>query len=142
MRHYLRQLTLALAMIITTATIADGADPYRLDVSPRFGRAPQDIHVITRIEPDPANRTACVEVDGPMYQSTCQEIDGSSPRTRELWLKGFPGGCYEVRLVVVRNEAKGERMVYRNATVSIAGAFNDPNGGCDEGSEASAGLPE
>jgi hypothetical protein len=132
-----------LLMLLAVLAIAASPQPLTIDVSPRIGRAPQDIHIKTRVQPDERNRALCLVVDGPQYRSSCWELPGkAAPITTDTWLKDFPGGHYAVAVVLSRLE-DGKRVdITRSVPVCVIGGVAEADAGCEGGSDGGFGLQD
>lgn len=83
------------SLFLNVAATANAKDT--IDVYPRIGStAPATVKVTTRIEPNAANRQACVGYDGPAQaRESCWQLDGDKERrTVEHWFRDLPGGWY------------------------------------------------
>lgn len=74
--------------------------PVAIEVSPRFGRAPQTIRIRVQVEPHRDNRVLCVGYVGTRDRESCEGIDGGTARTRWVEFRDLPGGRYTVFAVV------------------------------------------
>lgn len=53
------------------------------------------MYVITTVPQDAHNRSLCVAVDGPMYRSSCRELDAQRATVTAEWVfTGLTGGEY------------------------------------------------
>lgn len=93
----------AIVLALVLASPVNAEQPIRITVSPRIGAAPLSIQVRLTVEPNRANKGACVIYDGPVYRSSCWELTGSDdPKTFWLQFRDLPEGSYTVTGAVLR----------------------------------------
>mgnify|MGYP001559592005 CR=1 FL=1 len=103
--------------------------PISLEVTPRMQHAPVAgtgrIRILVTIPKNDQNRVGCVEVDGPVYRSSCFEIDGQRHAYRQEWVYvDLPSGAY--RAVAVLRQANGKQIQVKTDFCIIG----DDNTGC------------
>lgn len=97
---------LVLATVVTIFGLGMWLEPTRvkIDVQPRVQFSPGFFRIKVTIEPDEANRRACLVLDGTGdYHHSCWELDGAAA-ARTTWheLKGVGAGEYVILTVVER----------------------------------------
>ena len=116
-----------LALLLVTLNAAEqqhGA--IKLSISPKRCIVSCDVRIDVRIEPHPDNRWWTVELDGPVFRSSTQQLNGEqSPKTQApMWINRLPMGSYEVRAILYRDVAQ-EHEAARAITKLVIG--DDPN---------------
>jgi hypothetical protein len=95
-----------LLLLLTAASAAANTPAIRLQVYPKIGTSPQDVHFKVFVERNPANRKMILAIDGPSYYRSAEfQLDGEgAPRVFDLWRQQLPCGEYTVVAVVLRND--------------------------------------
>lgn len=90
------------------AALLAGPPALRLEVYPRLGTSPQDVHIRVWVERDAANRWLEVRMVSAMFgRSTGVQLEGDlSPAVFEWWWKSFPCGSYVARAQVTRVDGR------------------------------------
>ena len=103
--------TLIIAALAAAAVRTDaGSSVVELRLLNRFFTAPATVFITIVVEPDEANRTLRVEMDGePMFRSSALKLEGASEkRVHEIQFKDVPAGQYRLSATVLSAvEARG-----------------------------------
>jgi hypothetical protein len=127
----MRAFKIALLAVLAHLTILAGAEPaISLDITPRvqMGRIGQTSTVRVRITvpKDALNRAVCVEVDGPVYRSSCFEHVGLEAPSRVEWtVSSLDPGEYEAvaRLERAKEGESGRDYKIGRSRFEIQGGF-------------------
>ncbi len=108
----MRRAATLLLLLLAAGSAAADTPPIRLQLSPKIGQAPQDVHVKVFVERSPANRWLTLAVDGPNYsRTTTWQLDGeASTRVFDVWRQGLPCGDYTVVAEVKRNDGSTSQV--------------------------------
>lgn len=108
-------------LVIVWASGAIGASPrLAIKVTPQVIAAPASIAVTATVERDPENRVLEISADsGGFYRSSAVQLEGAeAPRVTQVWLKGLPGGEYDV--VAVLRDARGRSVIARTHVMVVS----------------------
>jgi hypothetical protein len=96
--------TLIAAALTATAVRTDAAaDVVELRVRGRYLVAPATVRILVVVEPDAANRTLRVEMDGDlMFRASARRLEGAAEkRLHEIEFRDVPAGQYRVLAAVL-----------------------------------------
>lgn len=85
-------------LAIGWCTLLAANDRLRVETPGRFAAEPAEWWLRVWLTPDPDDRWIEAIADGPLYRSMGYTLAGAkAPRVHQLWLRGLPAGCYELR---------------------------------------------
>ncbi len=125
MRTFKVTLLYLASMFLASLLGAPGAS---VEVYPRIGStAPATVKLTVRIEPDAANRHACIGYDGPAQgRESCRDLDGDRERrTSEHWFRDLPGGWYVAYVGVWKTGQKDPEVV--KTSFCVVSQVSDPD---------------
>lgn len=95
-------LTLTLLMVLSAWARPHAALTLRISAYPRVSLT-EGVRVEATVPRDLQNRALLLEIDGPLYRSHAEDIDGDrAPVVYDLTVDPLPEGSYVARVVVVR----------------------------------------
>ena len=94
-------------LLVFLLTTLSNMNPMSIAVYPRISTAPSTIEVTVIVEPNEANRSLLISVDGGnYYASSATDVDGEYARkinTRRF--KDLPEGDYTATATLIRNDS-------------------------------------
>jgi hypothetical protein len=112
----IRTLALVAFLMVPAGPTAaqDKPQPVRLEVTPRFQLAPlgktASVSIRVTVPQSPQNRVVCVEVDGPVFRSSCWESSPTASQNKEFRYSSLEAGSYVATARLFRVQEDGKRI--------------------------------
>jgi hypothetical protein len=99
--------------LLLSATIVDGGDALRMEVSPAVSRAPAVLTVRVNVEPSNENRSLQIVVESPTFHRSREiELDGmDSTPLQVLEYRNLPAGVYQVTSVLMGSDGPRAKVL-------------------------------
>lgn len=119
----MKRFLLATLFVLYSGTSNAADPPVAISVTPRIqlGREGKssEVYVKLTVPENLQNRAVCVDVDGPVFRSSCWEITAlGQPYRQEWWVRGLGPGRYAATATLEREGKKTYRSV---TTFCVAG---------------------